>query len=227
MSPYGYRVNELLIFGHPRSRTNYVCSHIKGFPIEAFDIEHLSDDLSIDFKIKRSPQWVLQSGLAEKYIEKISLNMPSHLKIFGFHLEQWPQASEVLSKIKKPILRIYRENKKDAIISLLIGQRRGFTSFSEKTCPSFIVEEDQFLKAFHAVVTLDEKWSAFFRPNLVVEYNEVPDLIKSGQLSKYGVESQQLYPLHEQKSLELAPQLIQNFNEIEEWYTREMQKKNS
>lgn len=207
----------LIVFGHPRSRTNLLCSHINGFPKEIFDLRKVNENLQLDWSSSFNIQESIQSGRAQKYMNSLKNNMPESFKLFGFHLENWPDAFGFVSSLNYKAIRVHRENRLDAIISLLLGDKRGWTSNTQKEVQPFEVTLKQFSNAFRIVVTQDRLWESKFKFDCVLEYNEVPSAIQDGYLEKYGVSRQQLYKLEDQDSIKTAQQLIKNFKDMYTW----------
>lgn len=207
----------LIIYGHPRSRTNFLCSHIRGFPKEVFDITKVDSNLELDWSLNVDPRESICSDRASLYLQKIKSQKPGPFKIFGFHLQNWPACFSYIQTLNYPVIRIYRKNKFDAILSLLLGQHRGWTSTTQNNISAFDVSFVQFNKAFNAVVTHDLYWQTKFQFEVELEYNEVPAAVMDGSLQKYGVEKNQLYKLENQESVKVSQLLIKNIKELEQW----------
>jgi hypothetical protein len=210
-------MSELIVFGHPRSRSNLICSHINGFPKEVFDLRKVNENLQLDWSSSFNVQQSIETGRAHNYLNKLKNNLPESFKLFGFHLENWPEAFTFVNSLNYKAIRVHRENRLDAIISLLLGDKRGWTSPSQKQIKPFEVTLKQFSSAFKIVVTQDLMWESKFKFHCVLEYNEVPSAIKDGHLEKYGVSREQLYKLEDQDSINTAKQLIKNFKDMHTW----------
>lgn len=209
----------VIIFGHPRSRTNLACSHRTELPTETFDLSRLNENLSLDFSKKFNVNENIFSGRAHQYLEKLKTQSLKSFKIFGYHLNLWPEAFSYISSLQQTlIVRIYRENKFEAILSLLLGSRRGWSSNSQRTTSSFHVGLLEFTKAFDIIVTQDNIWSPRFTPDLTLEYHEVPSALASGELECYGFAKTQIHRFEFQNSIENANRLIDNIKEVQKWY---------
>lgn len=208
----------LIVFGHPRSRTNLLCSYIDGFPKEIFHLAKVNSQAELDWSLNENPQTNKNTGVAERYLNKVKSSPPKAFKLFGLHLEEWPEVLDYVKSLNYDVIRVYRKNKLNAILSLLIGVQRGFTSFSQKNVSEFTVPFKHFEKAYDAIVTYDEKWKNSFTYSEEIEYDELPALIKSGKLSRYGVNATQLYPLENQNSIDASKKLILNIDEVTNWF---------
>ena len=207
----------LIIYGHPRSRTNFLCSHIRGFPKELFDLTKVNSDLQLDWSLNLDPRESVYSDRASLYLQKIKSENPEYFKIFGFHLQNWPACFAYIQSLNYPVIRVYRKNKFEAILSLLLGQRRGWTSNTQSNISAFDVSFGHFSKAFSTVVTHDQYWESKFQFDVELEYNELPSAVMDGALQKYGVEKNQIYKLENQDSITLSQSLIKNIKELEQW----------
>ena len=210
----------VIIYGHPRSRSNLVCSYIEGFPTEVFHLSRVNANAEIEWDKNFDPRQNVQSGIAEKYLSKIQKNPPSVFKLFGCHLEMWPECFDYIKGLDYKVLRIYRRDKLDAILSFLVARKRGWTSFSQNEIFPFRVDEMDFSIAFKMIVTDDLKWEKKFNFHAEIEYNDVQKAIESGDLREFGVGRQQMRPLRNQNSIEAARILILNKKEVEEWYDK-------
>lgn len=208
----------LIIFGHPRSRTNLICSHIVSFPKEIFDLTKVNDALELDWTLNADPRQSIYEGKSELYLEKLRHNLPSEFKLFGFHLQNWPACFTFIQKLNYPAIRVYRSNKYEAILSLLIGQKRGWTSHTQKDIQAFDVTFKGFQRAYNAIVVYDEYWKNKMNFAEEIEYEDVPALIADGVLQKYGIEKKQFHRLDNQESIKDSKKLIKNIGELQQWY---------
>lgn len=213
----GKLITKLIIYGHPRSRSTLICSHINGFPNETFALGKVTENLELDWSQNFDTRESLYTGRAGLYLEKIRNNPPNIFKLFGNHLHNWPEAFNFIKNLNYTAIRIYRKNRFDAIISGLIGVKRGQTSARQIEVPPFDVTLQQFVQAFNIIVVQDLYWEKKFQYDCTLEYNDVPMAIQDGHLEKYGVEKNQLYKIENQESLKAAKTLIKNLQELNKW----------
>ena len=207
-----------IIFGHPRSRSSLICSHIEGFPSEIFHLDRINPQGVLEWDKQFDASYNIYSGVADRYLEKIKAHPPHAFKIFGFHLDTWPQCFNYIQSLQYQVVRVYRRNQFEAIISFLLGYYRGWTSMAQKPEQSFEVPLRLFMGAYHLIVVQDQKWAPKFKFDIEIEYNDVLTAIRDGHLEKYGISARQLYPLKDQKSIPVAKILIKNMKEVENWY---------
>lgn len=145
-----------------------------------------------------------------KYLEDILQSEKYGVfKVFLDHIIHSSEAIKLIERINPRIFGIHRENKLDAIKSMLLAKKRGFHLAEHKEYEPFIVYKDEFISAYQSCVSNYQTLKKIFSPNWSITYETFDPL-----MFYYGEKIPSTQPQHSMEAFEH----ILNLYEVDQWY---------
>jgi hypothetical protein len=169
-----------MILAHPRSRSNLLGSAYPNYLNEVFTpgwIETTQFYRDNKEMLKHGTDY--ESPFVRKYIEHLrhtlKPDMDFTFKVHYCGVKNWPEAQDLI-KYWSPsdIVACHRSNKKASLLSVLLADKQGYTSFHNLPKQPFAVTEDQFNYGFERVVTDWFAGLAVYKPTEWYEYDTIP-----------------------------------------------------
>jgi hypothetical protein len=170
----------MMILSHPRARSTLMGNCFKEYWGEIFNINIVDKNT---FEIPTVPvvdpmlNFLLwQEEWADRYLkyleEKIKKSPNVCFKLFYDQIFHCARALDLIDRINPEVIFIRRANELEAIKSLLVAKKRGYSHNLQIECSPFMVTQQSFYYAYRVCVILPKLAKEKYQPVWCTTYEE-------------------------------------------------------